>query len=76
MAHPHDDGRQDPADGHGTSKGRRLGRVLIPLAILLVLAAIFTYILVVAQTGDEDNNVNDTSSAVIPLLAERAPALV
>ncbi|MGY2082415.1 hypothetical protein [Blastococcus sp. SYSU DS0539] len=75
MAHPHDDRDHDPANDEGTPKGRRLGRILIPLGILLVLAAIFTYILVVAQSGAEDDStVYDTESvAALAVLAVPSP---
>ncbi|MCZ2860047.1 hypothetical protein [Blastococcus sp. VKM Ac-2987] len=68
MAHPHDDREQDPANEGATPKGRRLGRILIPLGILLALAAIFTYILVVARSGAEDDSDvydNEGAAAVV-----------
>ncbi|MGY1836141.1 hypothetical protein ACI79P_13615 [Blastococcus sp. SYSU DS0510] len=53
MANPDHRSADDERDREGTPKGRRLGRVLIPLGILLVIAVIFTYMLVVAQGQTE-----------------------
>ena len=74
MAHPHDDPAQHPANEGGTPKGRRWGRILIPLGILLVLAAIFTYILVVAQSGaEDDSDVYDNEGAAAVVVGAPAP---
>ena len=63
MSHPEHHGRNDGHEGAGTRKGRRLGRILIPLAILLVIAGIFAYILLVAQSGPGDEQVYDNQGA-------------
>ncbi|MDK3256542.1 hypothetical protein [Blastococcus capsensis] len=54
MSHPDDHGRDDRPEAAGASpEGRRRGRILIPLAILLVIAAVFAYILLVGTSNDE-----------------------
>ncbi|CCG04261.1 hypothetical protein [Blastococcus saxobsidens] len=54
MSHPDDHGRNDrPEEAGGTPEGRRRGRILIPLVILLVIAAIFAYILLVGLSNDD-----------------------
>jgi hypothetical protein len=50
---------QNPGDrptGRPTESGRRRARILIPLGILLLIVAIFAYILLVAQSGTEDDS--------------------
>ena len=70
MAHEH--GRDDrPGAAGGTPKGRRLGRILIPLAILLVIAAVFAYILLVGTSNDEADEIGAPAPA--PVVAT-APA--
>ncbi|MGY2001764.1 hypothetical protein [Blastococcus sp. SYSU DS1024] len=71
MAQPHQHGAGDRSEGEGTPKGRRLGRILIPLGILLVIAGIFTYLLVVAQTRTEDQD--DDQGAAIPAVVLEMP---
>ncbi|MGY1847035.1 MULTISPECIES: hypothetical protein [unclassified Blastococcus] len=72
MAHPDHRGDDDRSAGEGTPKGRRLGRILIPLGILLVIAGIFTYILVVAQTRTDDQD--DDQGAAVPSVVQEVPA--
>ena len=72
MAHPDDHGRDGrPEAAGGTPKGRRLGRILIPLAILLVLVAVFAYVLIVGTSNDEAEEIGAPAPA--PLIAT-APA--
>ena len=63
MSHPERHDRNDGPEGAGTPRGRRLGRILIPLAILLVILGIFAYILLVAQSGPGDEQVYDNEGA-------------
>ena len=61
----------DQPTGRPTRSGRRLGRILIPLGMLLVLVAVLTYIIVVAQTGTEDDSTiyeQESGSAPVSLL--------
>ncbi|MCF6506254.1 hypothetical protein E9549_02355 [Blastococcus sp. MG754426] len=73
MAQPHQQGADDR--GEGSPKGRRLGRVLIPLGILLVILGIFTYILVVTlgSTEDEDELFENEGAAAAVVLELPAP---
>lgn len=77
MARPHQRGADDRSEGEGTPKGRRLGRVLIPLGILLVILGIFTYILVVSLTSTEDEEEileNPGAAAAVVLAVPTPPA--
>jgi flagellar basal body-associated protein FliL len=74
---------QTPADrptGRPTDSGRRRARVLIPLGILLLIVAVFAYILLVSQSGTDDESEiyqQESSSAPVSLrmdLPERSPA--
>ncbi|WP_346619166.1 hypothetical protein [Blastococcus montanus] len=56
MSHPADDRRSHDGPNEGTPKARSRAKILIPLGILLVIIAIFVYILVVAQTGADDES--------------------
>ncbi|MGY1722804.1 hypothetical protein [Blastococcus sp. SYSU DS0533] len=75
MAQPHQHGADDRSEGEGTPKGRRLGRVLIPLGILLVILGIFTYILVVTlgSTGDDEDVLDNEGAAATVVLEVPAP---
>ncbi|MDP5184465.1 hypothetical protein QOZ88_17655 [Blastococcus sp. BMG 814] len=77
MAQPHQHGDRDRSEGEGTPKGRRLGRVLIPLGILLVILGIFTYILVVTlgATGDDEDVLDNEGAATAVVLEVPVPAL-
>ncbi|MGY2065677.1 hypothetical protein [Blastococcus sp. SYSU DS0619] len=76
MAHPHDDREQDPANAEGTPKGRRLGRILIPLVLLLIAAAVITYMLVIGSIGTDDSTTEDIEGAAAAVIGTSAPAQV
>lgn len=40
-----------PPTGHGTEKGRRRARWLLPLLVLVVIAVIVAYMLLVSRAG-------------------------
>ncbi|SEL60445.1 hypothetical protein SAMN04515665_11568 [Blastococcus sp. DSM 46786] len=76
MAQPHPQGDRDRSEGEGTPKGRRLGRVLIPLGILLVILGIFTYMLVISlgSTGDDEEILDNEGAATAVVLEVPVPA--
>ena len=65
---------QPPGDrptGRPTGPGRRRARILIPLGLLLLVVAVFAYMLLVSQTGTEDDSTiyqQETGSAPVSLL--------
>ena len=72
MSHSPDHGRNDPhRDGRPTPEGRRRGRILIPLVILLVIAVIFIYLLVVGMSADDAEQIGAPAH---PPVVATAPA--
>jgi hypothetical protein len=61
----------DRPTGRPTESGRRRARILIPLGVLLLIVAVFAYILLVAQSGTEDDSTiyqQENGSAPVSLL--------
>jgi hypothetical protein len=61
----------DRPTGRPTDAGRRRARILIPLGILLLIVAVFAYILLVSQRGTDDESEiyqQENGSASISLL--------
>ncbi|MCF6744000.1 hypothetical protein E9529_06870 [Blastococcus sp. KM273128] len=75
MAQPHQRGDDDRSGGEGSPEGRRRAKILIPLAVLLVILGIFTYILVVSlgTTGDDEEIVENEGAGPAVVLEVPAP---
>ena len=71
MSHSDHGRHESPEEGGVTPEGRRRGRILIPLVILLVIAVIFIYTLVVGMGAEEAEEVGAPAHA--PVVAT-APA--
>jgi hypothetical protein len=76
MSHP-TPSPDDRPTGRPTGSGRRWGRILIPLGIVLVVAALIVYMLVVSQRGTGDDSEiyqQENGSAPISVLMGAPPA--
>ena len=66
MSHSDDHGRNDsPRESRATPEGRRRGRIIIPLVILLIIAGIFLYTLLVGMGAEEAEEVGAPAPAPV-----------
>jgi hypothetical protein len=65
------DGRSDGP----TEAGRRRARILIPVTVVVVILAIFAFILIVSQIGGDDGEVyrDDSGSGPVPAVTVLDP---